>query len=1401
MIKKLLFLLFLPLALFASLQKVSLQLEWKHQFEFAGFYAAKEMGYYKDAGLDVEIKEYSREIDVSDDVINSKSTFGTSSSSLILEKLKNKPIVLIASYFKQSALGIVTSEDIKNLSELKNKKIMAEEYQIEHTSLGVMFNENFLPKNSYTLVKHEFNTDKFLSGEVDAMSIFLSNETFYLDKSDKKYNLFIPSDYGIYSYDSELFTSQAVANKSPQMVQSFIDATNRGWEYAFAHKNELVNLIYDKYTQRKSKKALTYEANRIHKLFKTDTFKIGSIIPELVKLNAVVFEKLGLLKEKKLNMKNLITDYIFSPKNKTKKLVLTSKERDFINKHPIIKVGNDKFWPPFDFYENSQAKGFNVDYLKEIATLTGFEFEFVQDKNWNTLLNRFIDRDIDMLTALEPTPSRKEFALFSDDILVTFESMVIRNNYPPPNSYRDLYAKKVGVVKGYDFENEIRENHKEIDMILFDTPIEALQALSDSKIDVFLENSSVARYLIGKHFISNLKIGASPKFPNIEDGDKIKIVSRSDYRELHSIIQKAIKVMPYTTTKVLHSKWLSNIQAQKNNINFTDEELAFLKQNRVIKIANEMDWAPFDYNEFGKPVGLSIEYIKLLFNKIGLKYEFIYGYTWTEILNLFKNKKVDILPAFYKNAQREKFSLFTTPYYQGELSLFILNENKSLKKVGIEQSDASISIIKKHLKDSEIIEFPTTAMLFEQLNTKNIDALVCNPLLLKHHIKKYKLSNIKFVQDIKMNREEHREMSLHIGVQKELQHLHSILQKTINSLSKDEIEKLKEQWITHEKSDILNLTSKEREYLDNNEITMCIDPNWMPFEKIEKGLHVGMSADFFKIVEKNLGKDIRLVPTTSWSESLEFAKERKCDLLSLAMQTPERKKYMNFTTHYLEIPLVLATKIDVPFIANFKALNREKIGIPKSYAFNEILKKKYPNLNIVDVENIQDGLRKVKNGKLFGYIGTLVSVGYMFQKEFTGELKIAGKFNENWKLGIAVRNDNDTLFNIMQKSIDSIDISSKNDILNRWIAIKYEEEVDYTLIWQILLGAFIIIIGVIFWNRKLSLLNKELYKAKIKAEDATKAKSNFISNVSHEIRTPMNAIVGMSYLLKQTSLNETQHQHMSKIENASNNLLTLINDILDFSKIEANKLKLDEIDFNLIELLNQIETLISVKAYEKGLDLSVTYNKEDCISLYGDKQRLSQILTNLLSNAVKFTQEGKVELIVQKISDTQFRFKVIDSGIGLNKEQIEKLFSAFTQADESTTRKYGGTGLGLTIAKELVELMRGKITIESELDVGSQFTFDINLKTSTKILLKETQIINQTDMVEEEKIVISSEKSHDLFKELQNAVLKRRPHLCNPILEKLKSYQLEPEKEKLFNKLELLIKHYRFQEAIELFDK
>lgn len=274
----------------------------------------------------------------------------------------------------------------------------------------------------------------------------------------------------------------------------------------------------------------------------------------------------------------------------------------------------------------------------------------------------------------------------------------------------------------------------------------------------------------------------------------------------------------------------------------------------------------------------------------------------------------------------------------------------------------------------------------------------------------------------------------------------------------------------------VQFTDEQRHYLENKkEIRLCVDPDWMPFEAIKDGKHIGITADVISKFKKQLPIPITLIPTKDWSEALLKGQARECDIFSLAAKTPKRSKYMDFTKPYIDLPIVLATKMDTFYINNLAEVKDKKLGVVKGYAIGIQLRKKMRDINIIDVASVTDGLARVESGELYGYIDNLMVIANSIQKDFTGVLKISSRLDENVKLAMASRNDQPLLNEILEELLKNYGEADLQTSYNKWVAaVANDQPFDYSYAWKLLAVIFFILSGYIFHYIKLKQLNASL---------------------------------------------------------------------------------------------------------------------------------------------------------------------------------------------------------------------------------------------------------------------------------------------------------------------------------------
>ena len=528
-------------------------------------------------------------------------------------------------------------------------------------------------------------------------------------------------------------------------------------------------------------------------------------------------------------------------------------------------------------------------------------------------------------------------------------------------------------------------------------------------------------------------------------------------------------------------------------------------------------------------------------------------------------------------------------------------------------------------------------------------------------------------------------------------------------------------------NDSFLLTKEEQSYLTHKkELKICIDPDWMPFEEIRNNKHIGISADYIDIIKNKLNIPITLAPTKTWSESLKYAKEKACDIIPLIVKTQNRQKYLNFTTPYIKLPLVMAGGIEDSFIEDINQFKDKKIGISKDYAFEEILKAKYPQLNFVPVKNLKDGLEQIQKGNISGFIGNLTSIGITIQKDYIGQIKIIAKLDDNLEAGIASRKDEPLLNSILQKALDSIDLKQKEEIYNKWVYVNYQKEISYVFFNKIfaLIIVLIIILVLVYRQYLLKQMNKELYK-KVEIEMKKNEEKHRISiqqsrmasmgemleNIAHQWRQPLSTISvvasGIELKKELNILNDEELDDALKhIKNATQYLSNTIEDFRNFfskDKISSN--------INIRSTINKTIDLVSSTFAKEGITL--VRNIQD-INFASFENELIQVLMNILINAkdaLENKQSQKLIIIKVKQHKNNIIITIKDNAGGINEDIIDKIFEPYF----TTKHQFNGTGIGLYMSKLISEKhLDGEIIVRN---VSFEFNNTIYQGALFKIIL------------------------------------------------------------------------------------
>lgn len=559
------FCLFISTSLFA-LDKVSLQLAWKYQFEFAGFIAAKEKGFYKEANLDVELKEYNQNVDTVNDVLNGLSTYGVYHSSISIEENKIKPIIILGTYLQRAPLIFIAQKGITHPSQMINKTIMGTKTELKYSALGLMLSHYDITAKNANIIEQTFDLNDFINKKVDVMSAFRSNQIFELQERNIPFEIIEPFDYGFNMSAGNLFSSKEEVLAHPKRTQAFIDATNKGWEYAINNTDEIIDILIEKYKVTKSKKALEFEALEIKKLMMLDFFKIGEINSELTKLS---FRQLK--KAEMINDDEILHNFVFSEFIKTVNtdFSLTDEEMIYLKNKKHITMCVDPEWYPFEAIVDNEHIGIAADVMKDFEKKLNMPIKYLDVKTWQESVDLAKQRACDIFSLASKSPSRNEYMDFTTPymnlpiVIATTNDKIFVDDIP------NLKGKEIAAVEGYSIIEKIKSKYPYLEIVEVKTINEGLDLVLQEKAYGYIDNLMVVSSYIQKDYTGILKVSS-----RLSESLAFSVATRNDEPILNDIFEKLVLSLDEQEIQTIFNRWVSTI-----------EEVSSLNKDNIIKIA------------------------------------------------------------------------------------------------------------------------------------------------------------------------------------------------------------------------------------------------------------------------------------------------------------------------------------------------------------------------------------------------------------------------------------------------------------------------------------------------------------------------------------------------------------------------------------------------------------------------------------------------------------------------------------------------------------------------------------------------------------------------------------------------------------------------------------------------
>lgn len=759
---------------------------------------------------------------------------------------------------------------------------------------------------------------------------------------------------------------------------------------------------------------------------------------------------------------------------------------------PPVTIGIVADNEPYSSLGPNGLRGFSIDILEELSRVSGVDFDY-RVGSWSEIYAAFQRGELDAVDEISWREERAEKMLFTRPYHLRKTVIMHDANRPLPavHELSDLKGVRIGTLTDIYYANILKASG--LDVVEYGLQPDLVRALAFGWIDAIIGPEVTLGYLARQQGFLNLEVLSVAPLGGQETED-FRIAVHLDQPQLYQALDEGLAAIDPHWVEQLRERWqeYGGKPLQNSTFRLSPAQQIIVRQQAPLRIGLMSDYAPLSFEDGGRVQGLSVDILSRVMDLTGLQSTPVVD-QWNVLFAMLRNGEIDAVADISDLEERSRFTHFTDPYYKLPIAIFTRNsafrfsssDDFRGQRIAI-TTDVFYEQKIRELSSASVTTFEYQDSMFRALAAGTVD-LVLSPLPTGNHwVRELGLTDVRIAGELSLPGLDGED--LRFGLRSGLEPLVPVFNAALAAITPTEMRTIENRWLGTQldlNSASIGFSATERAFLEerDNRLSYCIHPDWMPLEGLNgDGEHQGLSAILLDIFSRRSGVSFELHPTDSRQASLQALKKGQCDLLPLASRSVGRSEGVALTSSFYTLPSIVLGRIEAPFISSMGELEQRPVGIVSDSPLLPELRRSYPGLDLIEVENETEGLRGLQRGQWYGYISTLATASQKLQDLGLADIRVIGRVPMDLELAVATSAEPEVLNTLLQKLVSSLVSEDLHRMDSEWRTVSLKERVDYTLLWQILAVTAVVLAMLFYWNRKLGLLNRELAAANERLE-------------------------------------------------------------------------------------------------------------------------------------------------------------------------------------------------------------------------------------------------------------------------------------------------------------------------------